>query len=545
MISLRLIFLGAILLFLQACSYLPSKEFVPVSNETLTQWQVEGKIHVKDRNTNNRSYFNLRQIDDQYKIDLLNKDPIGPALATISGSEAEGIYNEQLTSTNKKANETAKALQNDLRIDDLGYWVRGLAATENGQVTFDKDDQVKQIKDEGWTIKYKSFMDVDKHLLPEKMELSKDKKKIDISLTRAETGYLVSPCEGFDQSKETEAPTPNPNLSSKAFIETLVPSDGSAPLPRWINKNEFCTQLVKLHGKVPDPRMGLYGPDSMMWKINGMLLPTSFGAGRALLLQTAHPWVTAGIDEHSIVRYDPIERARMTFTNISMMVFGSMPQALRAANNVHESHNQVTGKIPYDAGAFKKGSEYRANEVSAMIWVHSTLWETAATMFEKVKRQLTDEEKERYYEETKLFAMLFGIPEAALPRTWEEFMAYNRAMWDSPQLTVTDNTRALKDDLFTPDSLALAFPLWAQEVLTAGSLPPRIREGYDMNFGLWRKINYGVLLSGAMVTGWLLPKPWEYHSVYHEAMARVKGKRVGAFHRSVIKATLGTANLVN
>lgn len=542
--SLRLIFLGAIL-FLQACSYFQVKEIVPVTNETLTQWQVEGKLHVKDGSTNNRSYFNFRQVDDQYELNILNKDPVGPALATISGSESEEQNNEQLSGTDTQANETAKALQNSFPINNFGYWVRGLAATEDAQITFGKKDQVTEIQDNGWTIKYKDYMEVDEHLLPEKLNLSKGKTKIDVSLVRAETDFIASPCEGFDKTKATKIPSPKPNVSSAEFIETLVPSDGSAPLPRWINKDAFCTQLVKLHGKVPDPRIGLYGPDSMMWKISGMLLPAGYGAGRALLLQTAHPWVTAGIDEHSIVRYDPVERARMTFTNVSLMVFGSMPQALRAANKVHKSHTQITGKIPYEAGAFKKGSEYRANEVAAMIWVHATLWETAATMYEKVKRVLSEEEKERYYEETKLFAMLFGIPEEALPRTWNEFMAYNKAMWDSPQLTVTENTRALKDDLFTPDSLALVIPLRIQEVLTAGSLPPRIREGYRMNYGLWRKTNYIILLSGGMITGWLLPKSWEYHSVYHEAMARVEGKRAGGFHRRVIKRTLGTENLVN
>lgn len=544
MTSLRLLLIG-IIISLSACAYMPEKHFVPVSNETMTQWQVEGSIKIKDRNTRAHSYFMFQQIDDDYEIDILNNDPVGQPLAVISGSEASDDFNEKIVATNRKAEETAKVLHKSFFANDLSYWVRGLAATEDAQVKFGKDDHVSQIKDKGWTIKYKEFMEVGEHLLPQKMELSKGKTDVEIDLVRAETGFVASPCEGFDESKVKDTVSKTSDLSSKEFIEKIVPANGKPPVPRWIDQDAFCTQLVKVHGKIPDPRAGLYGPDSMMWKLVGMLAPAGAGAGRALLLQTAHPWVTQGIDEHSIVRYDPIERARITFTGVSTLVFGSMPQAMAAAHHVHQSHNQIHGEMQVDAGAFKKHSEYRANEVNAMIWVQATLWDTIVTMYEQIYGPLSGAEKERFYQESKLFAMMFGIPEDALPRDWNEFQAYCRSMWDSPQLTVTENTRKLKDDLFTPDSMVLAGPLWMQEILTAGSLPPRIRDGYGMEFGTWRRFNYNFMMTGAKVTFWLLPKPWEYHSVYHEAMARMKGKRVGAYHRRIIRSALGTERLVN
>jgi hypothetical protein len=52
------------------------------------------------------------------------------------------------------------------------------------------------------------------------------------------------------------------------------------------------------------------------------------GAGRALLLQLAHPWVSTGICEHSRTLADPIDRFHRTFNVIFTMVFGSLNQAL-------------------------------------------------------------------------------------------------------------------------------------------------------------------------------------------------------------------------
>lgn len=291
--------------------------------------------------------------------------------------------------------------------------------------------------------------------------------------------------------------------------------------------------------------MGLYGPDSMMWRLTSRVTPAAMGAGRALLLQTAHPWITAGIDEHSIVRYDPLERGRRTFIYVSTLVYGSMPQVMSAAHTVHKIHNAIEGQIPYEAGAFKKGSDYGANEVSAMIWVSATLWDTLVRMYEEYEEPLTDNEKDQFYEEIKLFNMMFGIPESAMPRDWAAFVDYNETMWYSPQLTVTENAKALKEDLFNQNSILLAFPLWVQEVATAVNLPAPVREQYDMDYGLWYTLNYyGWIKPSSKLYNWLMPDSIAVNPVYHEAQARLRGERVGWYQQKIISAA-GVERLVN
>ena len=61
----------------------------------------------------------------------------------------------------------------------------------------------------------------------------------------------------------------------------------------------------------PDLDPGLFGPDSVTWRIHGD--PSMLLAGfRALLLQAVHPLVMAGFDDNSFFRGDPWGRLRRT-----------------------------------------------------------------------------------------------------------------------------------------------------------------------------------------------------------------------------------------
>lgn len=532
------------LLVLQGCSSMSGPKFVPSDPEALTEWSVEGAVTIKGNDEKQETFFEYKNINGEYEIAVRPDSPVGETGAVVKGIEGEP---ESITieAKNPKAEKLAKALKDTLPVDNMSYWLRALPASDSAELEQDEDTLVT-LKEDGWKVEYDSYMQIARYNLPERMEITKPDTKVEIDLVRAETGYLSSPCANADMPSDVDAPSPKTETNVTGdVISTLVPPSGEAPLPRWIDRNDFCKQLVKLHGGVPDPRIGLFGPGSMYWKLTGRATPAGMGAGRALLLQTAHPWITAGIDDHSIVRYDPVERARRTFIGINAIIYGSMPQVMGATHTIRKSHEEINGKITYHAGAFKENSEYRANEVAAMIWVHATLWETIVTMWDKFNDPLTQEEKDRFYEETKLFAMVFGIPEKALPATWEEFMDYNHSMWYSPQLTVTANARTLKEDLFDARSLWLVFPLWIQETVTSVTLPAPVAEGYGMTPGFMDKFNYQWMMASAGVFDWMMPDAIGGNPIKAEAEARLRGERVSAWYRQGIKTGLGFERLVN
>src|SRR3982074_1571220 len=102
---------------------------------------------------------------------------------------------------------------------------------------------------------------------------------------------------------------------------------------------------------------GVFGPASLTWRIDREAA-VFLGAGRALLLQLAHPWVAAAIAEHSRPFAAPIGRFHRTFNTTFTMVFGTLDQALAAARRLHRRHAAVKGILPWAAGRFAAGGDH-------------------------------------------------------------------------------------------------------------------------------------------------------------------------------------------
>ena len=96
-----------------------------------------------------------------------------------------------------------------------------------------------------------------------------------------------------------------------------------------------------MRASVMSARSGIFGPPSAIWRIDREAA-IFLGAGRALLLQLAHPWVAAAIDQHSHTFADPIERFHRTFGIVFNMVFGSLENSLAVARQLHSPHARKT-----------------------------------------------------------------------------------------------------------------------------------------------------------------------------------------------------------
>src|ERR1700757_756325 len=140
---------------------------------------------------------------------------------------------------------------------------------------------------------------------------------------------------------------------------------------------------------------GIFGPRSVTWQVTREAA-VFLGAGRALLLQLAHPWVAAAIDQHSRSLTDPIGRFHRTFNIVFTMVFGTTDQAFAAARRLHRRHAGISGMLTERAGAFAAGSVYKANDVAALRWVHATLTDTALLAYQLVMPPLSMAARERY-----------------------------------------------------------------------------------------------------------------------------------------------------
>jgi uncharacterized protein (DUF2236 family) len=311
--------------------------------------------------------------------------------------------------------------------------------------------------------------------------------------------------------------------------------------PTLVSPRDGESLLAAVAARTADPNAGIFGPDSLSWKINRESA-LFLGAGRAALLQLAHPWVAAALAEHSTVIDRPIARFHNTFRIVFGMIFGSLDQALAAARHLYALHAQIRGELPADVARWKRGSRYEANEIGALRWVFATLVESAVLAYNCVLPALTVAEREQYHAECITLAALFGLPALALPESWEAFAMFNRQMHESVDLGVSDAARAMAHNLLRGAGSWLRPPHWYR-ALTVEWLPERFREEFGLDFGIAEQQSaaqarrflpaiYRRLPSGIRFTG-----PW------YEAQARLAGRRVGALTRWSNRFWIGQALL--
>ncbi len=311
-----------------------------------------------------------------------------------------------------------------------------------------------------------------------------------------------------------------------------------------VTRAELDDSIERLRAEVHDPRAGLYGPSSVSWLVNRELVLFLAG-GRAALMQLAHPFVAYAVDHRSRARTDLLGRFQRTFQHVFAMAFGDLDGAIASARRVHEIHARVTGPLGETAPPFEAGRAYAANDPSALFWVHATLVESAVVAFELLVRPLTRAEKEQYYEESRRFARLFGIPGGVMPETWTDFAAYNRRMWNT--LRVAQPAIDMGRFLLAPPSLSPP-PLarWFER-MTAGLLPEPLREQFGLPFGLRERAAFHASIHAVRAMRRAMPAKARYVPAYHDALRRLAGKPgrdpIGAWiERNVLEARLDASS---
>ena len=192
-----------------------------------------------------------------------------------------------------------------------------------------------------------------------------------------------------------------------------------------------------------------------------------FGAGRALMLQLAHPAVAQGVEDHSDFKANPFKRLLGTLESVSAVVFGSQELAEGVGRRIHWVHEFVVGPT------------YRANVPENLLWVHATLLDTALRCYTSLVGELSPADAETYYQEMKRVAEIFGVAPEDQPATLADFDRYFEEMVAA--LEVIDVARDLAGFIVRPTlPLGLHVPLAPllalQRLFTIGTTPPAIRE---------------------------------------------------------------------
>jgi uncharacterized protein (DUF2236 family) len=232
---------------------------------------------------------------------------------------------------------------------------------------------------------------------------------------------------------------------------------------------------------------GYFSPDSIIWRISREQLML-LGGGRALLLQVAHPLVAVGVAEHSDYRESPWRRLERTMSSVWTVVYGSKIEADRVGARVQSMHSKVHGRLPEPIGPYRAGTAYSARDPELLLWVHATLVDTALLVYQTWIGPLSETEQCEYYEDMKTLARVFGTPSAVIPPTLDDFRAYMRERLAGDEICVTAAARDICHSILNPPlPLPLRHAWRVVNLVTAGLLPPALREQYGFSWGLARR----------------------------------------------------------
>ena len=225
------------------------------------------------------------------------------------------------------------------------------------------------------------------------------------------------------------------------------------------------------------PDTGLFGPDSVSWRVHRETT-VLFGGARALLMQAAHPLVIAGATETGFYERNPWKRLERTLTLTYALTFGTREEATRAADRINEVHRRVRGVDPVT------GRWYDALDPDLLLWVHACLVDSALLFERWTVGRLSDAERQRFHEEQMAAAELLLLPRERIPATVEGLRRYIHGVVEGGELVVGPAARRVADLFRHPPPEAEWRPVLRAVAWWAfGSLPSPLREAYGVR---WR-----------------------------------------------------------
>lgn len=229
-------------------------------------------------------------------------------------------------------------------------------------------------------------------------------------------------------------------------------------------------------------------PGGLLWDVAGEVR-TLLSLPAALVMQVAHPAVSAGVDEYSVFRTDPWGRAERSLSSVQLWVYGG-DEAAEEGRRLRRLHRGIQGVDAH-------GREYHALTPANYAWVHAT----GFPVYRHVRRCLgsrpyTPQEERRLYAEWLQVGRVLGLRGRDMPQTLEDFWPYYRRTLEREleRTAVVEELVDVRRPVPPPDRgprtvrtvLRVLWPLlWPaaarlQRFVTVGLMPPDAREAIGL-----------------------------------------------------------------
>ena len=152
----------------------------------------------------------------------------------------------------------------------------------------------------------------------------------------------------------------------------------------------------------PKGDRGLFGPESIAWKVHADFISMMIGGISSLIMQALHPQALAGVWDHSTFREDLKGRLGRTAFFIAATTYGPVEMADKAIERVNQIHTKITGFDEF-------GKPYSARDPHLLAWVHLTETRSFMRSFEEHRKEkISAQEKDQYFFEMKYLGERMG-----------------------------------------------------------------------------------------------------------------------------------------
>lgn len=264
--------------------------------------------------------------------------------------------------------------------------------------------------------------------------------------------------------------------------------------------------------------LGFFGPESTSWRVHREVT-VLFGGARAVLMQAAHPLVIAGARETGFFERNPWRRLQRTLILTYTLTFGMRAEARVAAERINELHARINGVDEVT------GLPFDALDPELLLYVHACLVDSALLFEQLTVGELDDAGRQRFHEEQMLAAEMVLVPRELIPPTVGELREYLQGVYGSGLLRVGDSARKVARLFRQPPREAEWRPvLKGVSRLAFGTLPPELREAYEVDLGRGRQAAMRATFGAARLLRPALPSRYRYIAPYQDWLMRQKGR---------------------
>ncbi len=209
------------------------------------------------------------------------------------------------------------------------------------------------------------------------------------------------------------------------------------PIRDWVLKAFPRDPATGIDYDHPRGDPGLFGPDTITWRIHADFPGMLAGGLSALMLQTLHPRALAGVWDHSNFREDLVGRLRRTTAFVGGTSYAPAADAHALIRRVRRIHAQVSGVTEDD-------QPYAADDPQLLTWVHVTEAFSFMRGFQRYAHMyVTPAQVDRYYDESRRIAEALGAHD--VPASAAQVQDYLQSI--RPQLRYTERSRIVLDVL--------------------------------------------------------------------------------------------------